>query len=647
MDELVTTCVQQQIRVFESHGEFRSDVQRFMRLAKIKESHLVVFPELCGLMLAPPLVPGLKRTLLRVAERQIKRKPSLFERMIGRAASSAAEALGGISGNLLDAFTAHGDTLRDAYLTIFSEVAREYNMYIIGGSIYLPDPRDGQMRNTAYLFSPTGEVIGQQAKVCLRPTDKAFCKPAARGLEAFETDFGKIGILIGQDVLFPESGRLLAGLGANFLVHVTAAPSQMHFVQLRNALMARLQENLFLGAQSCLVGKNILSHKDDQKNDYMGKSALLAPMEMTARHSGVLGEVGTLITEGIISAAWDLKGLYELHDTTDMPALLTTLNDTLRRQVQALYGEPGERVPILPPPTLVEMPAEAREEPQAPEAETIPTTAGPVELEAPPAAPPEEEPGEPEVDVAYRSLFATDWAREMIIPAEPELKGEETELAAPAPEPAPEEAPEAAIVPAEPSPSAVEEAALVVEEAAPVAEEAAPFVEEAAPVTEELTPVTEATEEAVPMGVEEAEPPAGAEAEPLEPGCPAESVQWPELEQLAAPAETTEEPWPPHESEAAEPPLLPLGEEPAPAETATEAAEPETQTTPFWKKWGRKEEEPPAEAPVSPAADELPAAAEPSDQDEADEPPDHASPTTGPDPADESLHRRRFPWWQR
>jgi predicted amidohydrolase len=337
MDEFVTTCVQQQIRVFESHGEFRNDIQRFMRLAKIKESRLVIFPELSGLLLAPPLVPGLKRTLLRVAERQVKRKPSLIDRMVGRIANSATEALGGIGGHIMDTFISRADTLRDAYLTIFSETAREYEMHILGGSIYLPDARDGQIHNTAYLFGPTGEVIGQQSKITLGFADTLFCKPATTGLQVFDTDFGKLGILIGQDVLFPESGRILSALGAIAVAHLVAAPGLGTFSKLRTALAARLQENLLLGAQSCLVGKNIVSPKNE-KNDYVGKSAILAPPEMTTRFSGLLGEVGSTVTDGVISAAWDLKGLYELRSTIDIPSHEPLRNEVLRRQMQALYG---------------------------------------------------------------------------------------------------------------------------------------------------------------------------------------------------------------------------------------------------------------------------------------------------------------------
>ena len=356
MDEIITTCAQQQIHIFENHEEFRNDVQRFMRLAKVKGSQLVVFPELSGLLLVPPLAPGLKRTLLRVAERQVKRKPSLFDRMIGHAADSAADAMGGISKSLVDAIIEHESVLRDAYLTTFSEIAREYNMHIVGGSIYLPDSRDGQLHNTAYLFSPTGEVIGQQSKVNLNQLDKLFCQPGIDGLRVLETEFGKFGILIGQDVLYPESGRILADAGAFFVVNLLASTGHDAFFKARLAFSARLQENLFLGAQSCLVGKNILGQSE---SDYAGRSAILAPLELTTRHSGVLGEVGTMVGESTVSSAWDLKGLYELRNRADESTYLVPDDETLRHQLQKLYGDAEEQKPpaiALPSPTVEELP---------------------------------------------------------------------------------------------------------------------------------------------------------------------------------------------------------------------------------------------------------------------------------------------------
>ena len=371
MDEFTVTCVQQQIRVFENHEEFRGDVQRFMRLAKVKESHLVIFPELSGLLLVPPLAPGLKRTLLKMAERQIKKSPSILDRMIGRAADSAAGAMGGISRDLAETIIEHENTLRDVYLTIFSETAREYGMYILGGSIYLPDTLDGQIHNMAFLFGPTGDVIGQQSKITLNVVDRQFCQPAIDGLKVFATDFGKLGILIGEDVLYPESGRILAGNGATAIVNLLAATNHGTFLKTRHALTARLQENLALGAQSCLVGKNILGQNEP---DFVGRSTIFAPMEMTSRYSGVLGEVGSMVSESIISTTWDMKGLLELRQTTITPTFIIPDDKTLRNQIGKEYGlSEGVEPPTVPiqPAAIEESDVLSLAKPSPPEQEWV------------------------------------------------------------------------------------------------------------------------------------------------------------------------------------------------------------------------------------------------------------------------------------
>ncbi len=523
MDEFITTCVQQQIRVFESHGEFRNDIQRFMRLAKIKESRLVIFPELCGLLLAPPLVPGLKRTLLRVAERQVKRKPSLIDRMVGRIANSATDALGGIGARIMEAFSVRIDTLRDAYLTIFTETAREYEMYILAGSIYLPDARDGQMHNTAHLFAPTGEVIGQQSKITLDFADTLFCKPATTGLEAFETEFGKLGILIGQDALYPESGRILGAQGAVAVAHLVAAPGQGAFSKLRNALAARLQENVMLGAQSCLVGKNILTSPKNEKNDYVGKSAILAPAEMTTRYSGLLGEVGSMVTDGVISSVWDTKRLYELRSSIDVPTHEPLRNEVIRRQVQALYG------------IVAETPA-----PPAPE---CPKPPEPPEAIAPPA--PEQQPGEPEEETAPPALIPeTDLGQPGLTP-EPEPDAKVVEVGA-------EDLPPLPLVYAEPAAPAPDDETPSTLPESPVTEPNEPVASADEPLfpspetpmaeqEEQVAPDTEGStadsEEVAPLQLKVPDGLDGGEASPSGRDDP---DRWPALEELAEPAADAE-----------------------------------------------------------------------------------------------------------
>ena len=69
----------------------------------------------------------------------------------------------------------------------------------------------------ALLFGPDGGIIGRQLQVHSEP---GLPKPTVTGEEftVFDTPFGRIGVLIGYDGLFPESARVLALKGADIIV---------------------------------------------------------------------------------------------------------------------------------------------------------------------------------------------------------------------------------------------------------------------------------------------------------------------------------------------------------------------------------------------------------------------------------------------
>jgi len=87
----------------------------------------------------------------------------------------------------LDNFTAR-------YLALFSELSAEWGVYIIGGSH--PTITDGQLMNTAYLFSPEGKVFTQD-KIHLTRWEKEKWKgDPGQHLRVFDTAHGRIAILI-------------------------------------------------------------------------------------------------------------------------------------------------------------------------------------------------------------------------------------------------------------------------------------------------------------------------------------------------------------------------------------------------------------------------------------------------------------------
>ena len=69
MDRVIVCVVQQKMRLPADLADFEAEVRRFLRVAQAKGAQLIVFPELAGMMAAPPLLNGLRAGLLKQADR--------------------------------------------------------------------------------------------------------------------------------------------------------------------------------------------------------------------------------------------------------------------------------------------------------------------------------------------------------------------------------------------------------------------------------------------------------------------------------------------------------------------------------------------------------------------------------------------------
>ncbi len=103
-----------------------------------------------------------------------------------------------------------------------SRLAREYGVYLIGGSI--PEKDGDQYFNTSTIYAPSGEFISRYRKIHLFDVDfenlhfqeSAVLTPGDSPL-LVDTPWGKIGIMICYDLRFPELSRLYALRGANII----------------------------------------------------------------------------------------------------------------------------------------------------------------------------------------------------------------------------------------------------------------------------------------------------------------------------------------------------------------------------------------------------------------------------------------------
>ena len=95
------------------------------------------------------------------------------------------------------------------------KVAARNNAYLVAGLL----ERDGKAAyNTSVLIGRDGKLIGKYRKVCL-PTGE-YNGGLAPGAEypVFDTDFGRIGMMICWDVSYPEVSRELAAAGAEMIL---------------------------------------------------------------------------------------------------------------------------------------------------------------------------------------------------------------------------------------------------------------------------------------------------------------------------------------------------------------------------------------------------------------------------------------------
>jgi predicted amidohydrolase len=82
----------------------------------------------------------------------------------------------------------------------------------------------GMLYNTVLLIDPEG-VYGKYRKLHLTRRERLWAQPGNTGLPVFDLPMGRIGLVTGYDVLFPETLRVLAGKGADLV----CAPACLDF----------------------------------------------------------------------------------------------------------------------------------------------------------------------------------------------------------------------------------------------------------------------------------------------------------------------------------------------------------------------------------------------------------------------------------
>ena len=196
----------------------------------------------------------------------------------------------------------------DEIVKKFSGFAISYNINIITGS--MPELVDGRLYNVGYLCRRDGS-IERYEKIHVTPDEaKVWGMQVGNELKIFDTDCGKIGILICYDVEFPELARLLADDGMNILFVPFLTDTQNGFSRVKNCAKARAIENECYVAIAGSVGNLPNVHNMDIQ---YAQSMVFTPCDFAFPMDGVKAEA-TPNTEMILISDVDLDLLTKLHE---------------------------------------------------------------------------------------------------------------------------------------------------------------------------------------------------------------------------------------------------------------------------------------------------------------------------------------------
>lgn len=211
----------------------------------------------------------------------------------------------------------HSDPIRKK----FQEFAISYNINIITGS--MPYLEGGNLYNVGFLCKRDG-TSEMYTKIHITPNEVIhWGMKGGSEFKTFDTDCGKIGILICYDVEFPELSRLLADEGMNILFVPFLTDTQNGYTRVKHCSQARAIENeCYVAIAGCVGNLPKVNNMDIQ----YAQSSVFTPSDFAFPSNGIKAEA-TPNTEMTLIVDVDLTLLKELHEHGSVKTLKDRRSD--------------------------------------------------------------------------------------------------------------------------------------------------------------------------------------------------------------------------------------------------------------------------------------------------------------------------------
>lgn len=172
---------------------------------------------------------------------------------------------------------------------LHARLAARHGVHILCGSgpVLGAGQADGRPVNRATLFSPDGPLGHQDKAIMTRWERDPWNMAPGQGLNVFDTDLGRIGVLICYDSEFPLLGRALAEAGAEILLVPSATETLAGFTRVRVGAMARALENQLVAIHAPIVGRAPWCCGMEENT---GAASIYGPPDRGFPSSGIIAE---------------------------------------------------------------------------------------------------------------------------------------------------------------------------------------------------------------------------------------------------------------------------------------------------------------------------------------------------------------------
>lgn len=278
-DSVRVGAAQVEVRRYRTLGEYVEDMDRYVAKAVHAGAQIVAFPHGCGLL--PIAITPYFDDLLSELQR----------------AKENPEELTGLLQQLLEEFSS---SLQEIYLTTFSQLAKAYGVYIMAGSTYLLE--GDKLYCRAYLLDGNGQVLGTQDLLHRNPLEKALGVVPGDEIQVFDTEAGRVAILIGQDGRTLEPLRIARGMGAEIVLSPSGSLTP------RQESLADWGYKAAADSLALYVAAPVLSGTMGAR--FCGRAACYGPLNITKERDGIVNQVICDDAGGLIVSRLNLEQLY-------------------------------------------------------------------------------------------------------------------------------------------------------------------------------------------------------------------------------------------------------------------------------------------------------------------------------------------------